>query len=799
MMNNKNTFIEIMSESRSAETTTISAKLPVKGGRSSVSEESSTIESFIDGMYSSKPDFSLKLLDALETLGTYHPDLSHAVSNIKELGHTDYKVTFDGDISDDMQSKMKKRIKMKSKDTNSWYSFTGGLGVLINDLLGQLALMGALSAEIIPEDDLSGVKKVTKVAPKNIRFSYSKELDTYEPYQKIDTIGTKYDGGLVKLNTVTYKYLAISRIGDKPYALPPFLAALENIAIGRDMQENFKYVVKKLGTLGFLEVLVNAPKPKPNEGDTAYYSRTKDYLDRVIPEIEKGLSKGYVAGFKDMHEFKMHTATTDAKGSSELNDMNDHKVMSGLKQDPLMFGRSFNTSETLGRVILAKMSRQIVNYQKEVASFLESLFLMDLQLAGFPIEYLTVEFDPPMIGDSVKREQATNIKLRNLDSLLRKGIISIETYATEAGYEEVADPEKHMQGGFPNQSDDDDDDDDGPSGTDPDKDPTDVQSSIKKLEFGLTKGLDEFPYISRDHPKEALEFSKEDPKTVNEFVSAYFDSTNRVYGAASRKASKQISEALAKLGKGATEVEIIDTVIYTLYNNWDNNFKKPQKKVVRNFVASAYKEFRSDKSIFGAAASEAPKFSFNAIDRRAIDYYKRSDSMYLGKFITDKSTKSKITAFIKEQHLTRKLPIGDNKEGINAFQKEFKKVLGMQDWKVRQIVDTTVNNMRNTAAINYMDQANVKNFEIIGVSDRLQCGYCAEMQGKKFSVQTSIEKIRQQTNSDPNYVSVDNPFLTAKYKSPEDLKGVEASTLQSQDIDRPPYHPYCRDHVIAVL
>src|SRR5690606_30692076 len=99
------------------------------------------------------------------------------------------------------------------------------------------------------------------------------------------------DGNLVELNTETYKYIALGRFGEKPYGIPPFLSALENIAIGRDMQDNLKYVVKKLGTLGFLEVLVNGPKPLPNEDADAYYRRTQDYLNKVIPEIDKGLSR----------------------------------------------------------------------------------------------------------------------------------------------------------------------------------------------------------------------------------------------------------------------------------------------------------------------------------------------------------------------------------------------------------------------------------------------------------------------------------------------------------------------------
>lgn len=810
-MDKNNTFLEIV-DSKRPSSKDDSRSVPVGGGRTTLPESGGTLENFIDGLYVSEPDFNIKLLDALETLARYHPDLSHAVSNIKELGHTNYSITFDDNVPDTIQSKMKKRIKTKTKESNDWYSFSGGVGVLINDLFSQLAISGALSAEIIPEDDLSGVKKVAKVSPKDIRFVYDKVSDSYEPYQDVMSKGKVVDGGMVRLNPITYKYSALSRVGDKPYALPPFLSALENLAIGKDMQENFKYVVKKLGTMGFLEVLVNAPKSEPNESDSAYYTRTKSYLDRILPEIEKGLSKGYVAGFKGMHSFEMHSTSSDVKGSEALNDMNDTKVMSGLKQDPLMLGRSFNVSETLGRVILAKMSRQIVNYQKEVAGFLESLFLMDLQLAGYPIDYLNVEFDAPMIGDNVKNEQAQAAKLKNLGVLLSKGVISIDTYAMEAGYDEVDDPDKHLSGGPIDDGEDDDEDeptdggdgDDGDGGerTDPDADETegtDVKSSIRKLELSLNNGLDEFQYISESHPKPAMSFAKGDPTTINEFVAAYYNASSEVYSEAVVKATKQIAEALSTLGKGASQQEVTDRVIYTLYNNWDNNFKAPQRKVVNSFVSSAYRSFRKDKAVFGADADNIPNSTFNAVDRRAIDYYKRSDSMYLGKFITDDSTKAKITKFIKEKHLTRELPIGNNPKSVKAFQKEFGKTLGLQDWKVRQIVDTSVNNMRNTASINYMKQANVTTYEIIGISDKLQCPYCASMQHKQFSIKKASQHIENTIKSDPAYVSVDTPFITSIYKDPEDVKNTDSSKLQAQGLDKPSYHPYCRDRVVAVI
>jgi hypothetical protein len=65
--------------------------------------------------------------------------------------------------------------------------------------------------------------------------------------------------------------------------------------------------------------------------------------------------------------------------------MNTEHKMAGLKQDPLMLGRNFSTTETIGRVILTKLSAQVANYQATTAAFLEELFLLDINLQGWKV------------------------------------------------------------------------------------------------------------------------------------------------------------------------------------------------------------------------------------------------------------------------------------------------------------------------------------------------------------------------------------------------------------------------------
>lgn len=145
------------------------------------------------------------------------------------------------------------------------------------------------------------------------------------------------------------------------------------------------------------------------------------------------------------------------------------------------------------------------------------------------------------------------------------------------------------------------------------------------------------------------------------------------------------------------------------------------------------------------------------------------------------------------------LPIGDNREAMAKFEAEFAGVFEDSKWKLTRIISTTVNKMRNIASVNYMNEAGVDQFEIVGIPDRLQCGYCAALQGKKFSVSKALDNVLGMVKAEPTMVGSLSPFITAVYKSPADLEGVSEADLQLNGIGMPPFHSHCRDQAVAIL
>lgn len=785
-------------------------ELPISGGRQSYPEGINTIGAFIAELSFIEPDFPIKMLEALEQLAKYHGDVSLAVENIVSLGNTDYVIEFDDQVKDNQAKEMRARIILKEKQ---WYVYSGGLYSLINDLLAQCAIFGCLSAEQIPDNSLTGIKKVAFVTPKHIRFKYNKEADMYEPYQHVPNgLAASADvAGLIKLNTVTYKYQTLRRFSEKPYPIPPFLSAIFHINIERDMMDNLRHVIKKLGVLGFLEVLINAPKPATNEDPKLYAQRSRVYLDEIVPEIEKGMSKGYVTGFEGRHKFNMHSTATSVQGTKELVDLNDQKMMAGLKQDPLMFGRNFSTTETLGRVILAKMTSQIANYQNLVATFLGDLFLLDLQLAGYKVKSVIVKFEKAMIGDRLKDAQAFAAQIANADSLYNNGTIGQQQRANLLGYEKPDQKEPRIVapalGANPAE--------DGKDPSPKKDDATDPKTTDKNFKPSLEEFLNAFEslggnakqyeYISpacncegHDH---VLSYGKLGD-TIQKYVDQYLGATKLRYSKAVKSLTNAVGEKLLGLGEGAGEQEITDAILYTLYTRFKGEFTDKMQTTISKFVSDAYTFFRKDKTVFGTVTETGkavPNGAFNTIDYRALEYFKNSDSFYLGKFITDDDLKSQITQYIQDEYLTRNLPIGNNTKALSAFKEKFGDIMEGQDWKLRRIIDTTVSKMRNTAAVNYMNQAEVESFEVVGVTDRLQCAYCKNMQGKTFSVSRAVNSINNLVKSEPELVGMDSPFITAIYKKPDDMKELTGDQLQDAGVTTPPFHSHCRDVLVAIL
>ena len=277
----------------------------------------------------------------------------------------------------------------------------------------------------------------------------------------------------------------------------------------------------------------------------------------------------------------------------------------------------------------------------------------------------------------------------------------------------------------------------------------------------------------------------------------YEAAVQRQYKQFTKKAADDLVKSLVASFPEADVQRVVDKALYIVFRNFKSDFATKIKGTISKYVNDIYKGYRADKTPLRSIPS-IPAPTFGMPDHRAVQFFQTSDNFYLGKFITDDDTKKRITEYIKKEYIEQGASIGKSPTEINAFKMAFNGVLNGEDWKIRRVIDTTVNRMRNVGAVQYMRQAGVTTFEVIGAMDNVTCSYCEAMQGQQFDVEAAAGKydaLSFSTDTLPDQF----PFLTAIGKDADAIGKMSSDELQAAGIDLPPYHPACRDSIIAVL
>ncbi len=814
-------------------------------GRQTVPDMVSIFD-IIQGMMIIKPGFDQEYLQAIEWLAKVNPDVSNALENIL-MANTTYTTHFDKSVPQAVAKKMQEELTLLHE---SWYQFSKSKSGLVRDMITQLAIYGATSTEGIPQNDLNGLTRIVLPSPVNIYFAYDKKTGDYLPMQKIprnhlNSIITNIkmeSGQFIKLNPLTFQYQTLTRIGETPYGVPPFIAALNALVIQKDMVENLKAIINKLGLLGFLQVLLQKPKQLPSQSIEQHEEALRDKLTQNASQVQEGMKKGFMMGYEGTTAEMTPTGAANANGAEKLMDMNDRMVITGLKMDPSMMGKQNTTTETFARVILTKLGTQLHSYQETVATVLAYYDLMHLQLKGFKVKSVTHEFEAVMLGDKVKDEEAYGKKIENTFKLRDKNIIDDMQTANILGYDSpagpypepiVVDPNATVQPA-PAPADakkkkpgdkktDPANTDDNPKdktknkkipcqycGTDVSNEPesgmgwilcpscgtaTSSNTAWKKDAISIGFGKPHFDY-GHEHECGCSTDSYGLPDKDQNLWGGYDKAAKERYLKTVKKVTRLTAEGLKSLPEGATQSQVTDTIMYHIMKTFGSDFVIDIKPVVNKFVREAYQTYRKDQRPFGKTEKKIPVGTLDLRDIRAIEYYKKSDNLYLGKFITDEDTIKRVNQWISQKYQEGDIPIGRNSQGIDMFKKQFGDTLIMEDFKIRRIVDTTMNRIRNNAAVSYMHQAGVTSFEIVGISDNLQCDFCANLQGKKFKIDNELSKIDSIIESAPENVTLVSPFVTSLGMSPAEVKKTSTNDLQNMGIGAPPFHPHCRDTIV---
>ncbi len=409
-----------------------------------VGESTSSASNQLQGLFNSYAPLAYMLpwetLDYVELLATYNPDYSQAVENIKMLANTGHNLYVEGNVR--VSRRVKDRLEEKARTIQAPH---GGMDGLIEKLLDQGATFGSMCGEYIISDDMTDVIDFVDVNPKTIRFFW--EDEHWAPYQKVNGAaieeakkkGQKVRSGCIKLNELTFTYFAFDAAPNSPYGTPPFLAALSNIAIQRDMVHNMAQIVKKIGLLGIIDLVVKALPMKPGESQEAYEARAGNYLDAFVEVTQDMVRDGGIVHFDDV-EAKTYQVGGNAAGATAIFKQNEELIFSGLKSMPSVQGRSYSTTETYAGVAYEIILRNTAKYQRAAKRLIEKGYWLMATMWGETPAGIKITFNENKTLTRLQNAQAQKVEIDNQASLWALGIILQTDVSQNLGYNEPKTP-----------------------------------------------------------------------------------------------------------------------------------------------------------------------------------------------------------------------------------------------------------------------------------------------------------------------------------------------------------------------
>lgn len=411
--------------------------LPV-AGRSSDESLGNSMAALVAGYGSISPVISFEMLATLKCLWLFNPDFSQYVANIVNLGNPGHSLSVEA-TTDAIAERAVERL---NESASRIYLHGSGVDGLLDAYLTSVAWSGAISSEDVVNIVAGRVEKVVLVPVEQIRFKYDKVSDRYEAYQKTsnifrrDTTGTL---GLIKLNTETYRYFALSTVENSPYAKPPATAAVEPIVEAqKPLMENLRFIAQKFGLLGLVTAGVTPPRKSPMQSDGEYKIAAEQYLAKVVKTLESGFTKGLVASYKDI-ELKHTNVAEGATGLYDANRISEEQIMSGLGQPPAFFGRTDSTTETYADVVYHLLEAQMQKVQRIAKRRQERTYRLDLRLGGIEVDAVSLQFNKAHSRNAKAEAETNEIKFRDVLARVKAGAITPDEGAQELGYDSWAD------------------------------------------------------------------------------------------------------------------------------------------------------------------------------------------------------------------------------------------------------------------------------------------------------------------------------------------------------------------------
>ncbi len=390
-------------------------------------QRDSSSNSILDTVH---PDYPRQCIGHLQKLVLINPNISQALKKHIHLANTGLEFLLEG-ASDKDQEQGQLEIR----------SLLNNQPGLINHLLRQIIISGALSAEAVPALDLDeGIEQVCLVPADKIYFRKEviEDREYFFPYQLVN------HGSYVKLNEKQYSYEALECSDENPYGIPPFVSAMRHALLSYDITGNVSQILDRMGLLGVIDVEKERPKVNSGETQESYQARLKNMLSDLVGKIKNSFKRGILVHYDDT-KIKHSNTSVDTRGFNDIYRSVEEQFASGLDTDPALLGRSYSTTETYAGVQMNAFEAKLANIRQPVERFLKKAITLHLRLKGYRFERVSAKWGPAAsrnrLNDAQSKlaeAQAEEARIRSIIAKRDQGIIDQEQAAKELGYEQAA-------------------------------------------------------------------------------------------------------------------------------------------------------------------------------------------------------------------------------------------------------------------------------------------------------------------------------------------------------------------------
>lgn len=314
----------------------------------------------------------------------------------------------------------------------------GGVEGLVNHMIQQVAVTGAISSEDVLLANRRGVARVVDVPAQDIEWRWGGDQRGWVPLQETGR-------GYLELDPRTYRYYAWRTAQNNPFAIPPFASAINSMLRQDDMDDQLDSVLEKQGWLGFL-VIVVPPEDSDMESmedplnEHARRAKEEERLAQIGAKLTNTNYRKGIAVLQRGMEFQYQAAPGSAGANVEqfIRHVEERKF-SGLGIGPQMFGRQWAQSETFIGTVKTLLQDYSENFQRLVAKRLEDSVRLQLLLEDLRVS-ASVAFKPIPRLSPLEQAQADSSHWSTILDKLAAGAINPDRGAAELGLDDWFDP-----------------------------------------------------------------------------------------------------------------------------------------------------------------------------------------------------------------------------------------------------------------------------------------------------------------------------------------------------------------------